>query len=305
MICPTNCSCYHDQSWSTNVVDCSGGQQVLTDVPARIPMDATDVYLDGNNLGSLLNHAFIGKKNLRTLLLNSSSISTLQNYTFSGLKRLLVLHLDRNELSELSGFEFEPLENLRELYLQNNRISTIHSKTFTHLRSLQMLDLSGNKLIQYDPAQFSANPYLRLIWLSGNPWSCQCDFIRPFRDWFLSSRVQLEDQDSVDCYPLGQSVLLTSNETCPDGSVRSSPSDLETDWWVLMAATFSSAFLILSIGICLCCCRKQLRTIVFRQCGVRLCQAEEPEDELMDKPFDALVVYSAKDELYLKVINSI
>lgn len=90
MICPTNCSCYHDQSWSTNVVDCSAGggassgTELLTDIPVRIPMDATDVYLDGNNLGQLLNHAFIGKKNLRTLLLNSSSIATLQNYTFSG-----------------------------------------------------------------------------------------------------------------------------------------------------------------------------------------------------------------------------
>ena len=26
MTCPPNCSCYHDQSWSTNVVDCSANQ---------------------------------------------------------------------------------------------------------------------------------------------------------------------------------------------------------------------------------------------------------------------------------------
>jgi hypothetical protein len=37
-------------------------------------MDATDVYLDGNNLPQLSQHAFIGKKNLKTLLLNNSQV---------------------------------------------------------------------------------------------------------------------------------------------------------------------------------------------------------------------------------------
>lgn len=213
-----------------------------------------------------------------------------------------MLHLDRNDLTELTGYEFEPLESLRELYLQNNRLSSINPKSFSHLRSLQVLDLSGNQLVLYDPTKLSANPYLRLMWLSGNPWSCQCDFISSFRDWLHSSRVQLEDQDSIECYPLGQPVLSASNETCPDGSVRSSPNYLPSDWWVLMAATFASAFIVLFAGIVLCCCRKQLRTLVFSLCGIRLCQPDEMDDELMDKPFDALVVYSAKDDLFLKVI---
>jgi hypothetical protein len=41
-------------------------------------MDATDVYLDGNNLPQLSQHAFIGKKNLKTLLLNNSQVNSFQ-----------------------------------------------------------------------------------------------------------------------------------------------------------------------------------------------------------------------------------
>lgn len=308
MTCPTNCSCYHDQSWSTNVVDCSGGGgggDLLTDIPSRIPMDATDVYLDGNNLSQLTNHAFIGKKNLRTLLLNNSAVVSLHNHTFSGLKRLLVLHLDRNQLTELSGYEFEPLENLRELYVQNNRIAFIHAKTFSHLRSLQVLDVSGNQLARYDAAQLlTANPYLRSLWLADNPWSCQCDFVRPLRDWLQSTRVSIDDQESVTCSPLGLQILVATNESCPtsdSSSVLLSPGYHPADWWLLMAATFSLALVILSAGICLCCCRRQLRLLLFSQCGVRMCyQQQQDEESAESKPFDALVVYSAKDDVLLK-----
>lgn len=266
-------------------------------------MDATDVYLDGNNLSQLINHAFIGKKNLRTLLLNNSAVVSLHNHTFSGLKRLLVLHLDRNQLSELSGYEFEPLENLRELYVQNNRISFIHAKTFSHLRSLQVLDVSGNQLARYDAAQLlTANPYLRSLWLADNPWSCQCDFVRPLRDWLQSTRAQIDDQESVTCSPLGLQILV-ANESCPttDGSsVLLSPYH-PADWWLLMAATFSLALVVLSVGICLCCCRRQLRLLLFSQCGVRMCYNHDEENANSEsKPFDALVVYSAKDDVLLK-----
>ena len=153
----------------------------VSSVPSRIPMDATDVYLDGNELPQLGNHAFIGKKNLKTLLLNNSLVESLHNQTFSGLKRLLILHLDNNRLTAFHGYELEPLENLRELYLHHNRIKFIHPKTFSHLKNLQVLHLSHNALVDYAVVELSANPYLRLLLLADNPWSCHCDFVRQFQ----------------------------------------------------------------------------------------------------------------------------
>ena len=44
--CPDGCSCHHDSSWSQNVIRCS--ERGLRAVPALIPMDATEVRLDGN-----------------------------------------------------------------------------------------------------------------------------------------------------------------------------------------------------------------------------------------------------------------
>lgn len=47
MTCPNNCTCYHDQSWSTNIVECSTLENRLTHIPDNVPMDTTEVYIDG------------------------------------------------------------------------------------------------------------------------------------------------------------------------------------------------------------------------------------------------------------------
>ncbi|KAF7990587.1 hypothetical protein HCN44_000392 [Aphidius gifuensis] len=47
MTCPDNCSCYHDRSWSSNVVDCLNGG--YKNVPDRIPMDETSFIHEHNS----------------------------------------------------------------------------------------------------------------------------------------------------------------------------------------------------------------------------------------------------------------
>jgi Leucine-rich repeat (LRR) protein len=113
MTCPNNCTCYHDgkfpllfspsrflesthfvlspDTWNANIVDCAAGGHAT--VPSRIPMDSTEVYLDGNDLKEIVSHQFIGRKNLRVLFLNSSNIEVIHNNSMSGLKRLQVSFL--------------------------------------------------------------------------------------------------------------------------------------------------------------------------------------------------------------------
>ncbi|GIY72476.1 toll-like receptor Tollo [Caerostris extrusa] len=62
MVCPENCTCYSDQTWNTNIVDCSS--QNFTSMPSVIPMDVTDLYLDGNNIFQLTSHTLIGISSL-------------------------------------------------------------------------------------------------------------------------------------------------------------------------------------------------------------------------------------------------
>jgi Leucine-rich repeat (LRR) protein len=118
MTCPDNCTCYHDQSWSVNIVECSSSG--FSEPPTAIPMDATAVYLHGNNFQILGSHSFIGRKNLNVLYLNNSNINAVLNHTFYGLSGLARLHLENNNIRRLEGHEFLSLQGLKELLLHNN-----------------------------------------------------------------------------------------------------------------------------------------------------------------------------------------
>ena len=63
-------------------------------VPEFIPMDATAVYLDGNNFDSkaLINDEFIGRKHLTSLYLNNSQIKIISNQTFKGMQTDSEIH---------------------------------------------------------------------------------------------------------------------------------------------------------------------------------------------------------------------
>ncbi|KAG5865876.1 hypothetical protein JTB14_011780 [Gonioctena quinquepunctata] len=145
MICPDRCTCYHDYTWASNIVDCSNSG--YTNIPERIPMDATEIYLDGNDLNELGSHVFIGKRKLEILFLNDSNVRALHNMTFDGLKSLEVLHLENNKLGNLRGFEFDQLENINELYLDHNEIEYVGYNTFQNMNKLQVLTLDLNKIV--------------------------------------------------------------------------------------------------------------------------------------------------------------
>ena len=220
MTCPAGCTCYHDNSWTKNIIQCSSSQ--LSVIPDSIPMDATEVFLDGNRLDILRSHTFIGRKNLRSIHLNSSNIEKIENQTFNGLKALTALHLENNSLKALHGFEFSGLSHLRELYLQGNQITSIHNTTFRALKSLEVLFLQGNLIIDFPAWQLAANPYLVSIRLAENLWSCDCDFLQPVRSWLREVSSKIHDLDQLTCIS-----NEASDETAVDGPRP----------WALAAAT--------------------------------------------------------------------
>ena len=198
MTCPNECTCYHDQSWSANVVDCSSGSHSA--LPERIPMDVTELYLDGNQLSSLSSHKFIGRKNLRHLFLNNSRIEVIGNRTFNGLKGLRTLHLQDNAIRTLVGFELGDLESLRELYLHNNLITSLGNATFRSLRHLEILRLDGNRLVEFPVWNLiPASPYLVQLTLSANQWSCDCAFLTRFRNALQVAGSKVSDAAQLLC----------------------------------------------------------------------------------------------------------
>ncbi|XP_059473262.1 toll-like receptor Tollo [Neocloeon triangulifer] len=191
MTCPTNCTCYHDQLWGANVVDCSANNH--QNLPERIPMDATQLYLDGNNLNELSSHVFIGKRKLETLYLNASKVSFIHNRTFNGLLALNSLYLQDNLLTELQGHEFFGLHNLKELHLENNAIISVHVETFSGLNGLRKLFIDGNRLVDFAPwsvlPQHEGNVRISM---GGNWWTCRdCEVLDRLNSWTDSANQML------------------------------------------------------------------------------------------------------------------
>ncbi|XP_031639841.1 toll-like receptor 7 [Contarinia nasturtii] len=196
--CPDNCACFADQSGAINKINC--GKQNALQIPERVPMDATDLFLDGNNFFELQSNVVFNKlRHLRSLYLNNSNVISIQPHAFSGLNiNLQRLHLEDNKLTALYGNEFNALFSLKELYLQNNLLTYIENSTFNSLKHLQVLRLDGNRLTtltSYQMHSFHLKK-LKMLTLSRNLWSCSCLFLQEFIP-FISATVT--DSNNIQC----------------------------------------------------------------------------------------------------------
>lgn len=310
MTCPVNCTCYHDQLWSANVVDCSASGYV-EHLPDQIPMDATQVYLDGNDIKSILSHAFIGRKRLKILFLNASNIDIIHNRTFNGLKELEQLRLDQNRLSELKGYEFDGLESLRILHLDNNRITSISNMTFQKL-NLQILTLHNNHLTTY---LISSIPLtLNTLTLSGNLWSCECEFFDQFRQSIAKMSKTITDIEEIRCtYPSNDMEFYITHEnlTCTSSYEHENNTSKALtkniiyrqaiqDYLHLVIITLILFLLIILITLLIFIFRQEMRVWFHSKFGIRLFY-RKTELELDDsvKLFDAFISYSSKDEAFV------
>ncbi|XP_058066318.1 toll-like receptor Tollo [Anopheles bellator] len=220
MECPARCTCYHDQSWTSNVVDCSRAAYGAADdgrLPDHIPMDATQLYLDGNHFPALPSHAFLGRKRLRILFLNGSSVETISNRTFFGLGGLETLQLDHNLIGTLGGVEFEGLSALRELYLHHNRIVAIANHTFDQLHGLRILRLDHNRLLEFD-GWWPSNLKLAEARLAVNGWPCDCRFLERFREHLRRYEAVVRDRTRIRCSAASNATTQIADAVAEEGA---------------------------------------------------------------------------------------
>lgn len=333
--CPDNCTCFYDQTWNTNLVDCSG--KGYNNIPSRIPMDVTELYVDGNDMNALSSHTFIGRKNMRSLYLNHSRIHSIANRTFNGLQLLQVLHLEHNEVRALHGYEFESLTSLRELHLHHNRISAINNNTFLGLRSLQVLHLEHNLLFEYQVWNLNHNRHLVAVYLADNPWSCACRAMEELQDWLQVVGSYVRDSDRIQCRynasHVGPALWEFNAAVCANQSANviqtdtdrrnwSPPQPGSNNGWQVgtqnnangsWADSLQSEYLAIAIGalcglvcvliamVIVCIYRKSLKVWFYSKYGVRLFSRSKFAAE-QEKLFDAFVSYCKKDEAFIAQI---
>ena len=305
MACPRNCTCFHDISWEANIVDCSNTR--LRAVPDRIPMDASEVYLDGNQIDSLSSHTFIGRKNLQVLFLNNSSIHTVYNRTFNGLKQLQILYINGNNLKILKGYEFENLSLMRELYLQNNQLTSIQNTTFSTLVSLRVLRIDGNLLTIMSFNQLGIS--LSSVAIGENPWSCECSFLEELRYWLTENEASRQisvDTGQIYCLQNGshshkEHQIVSYNSTICGGEFieRTTLRRKANQNHILVPSiTLGAVSFFLIVFLLLFCNRNKIRVYVYAKHGIRLFYKSD-FDEDSSKVFDAFVSYSSKDEVFV------
>ncbi|OWR47539.1 18 wheeler precursor [Danaus plexippus plexippus] len=300
MTCPQNCTCYHDPLWNTNVVDCSG--QSSMEIPHKIPMDATEVFLDGNNIRELQNHVFIGRQKMRSLYVNNSNVDSIQNRTFAGLNALEILHLGNNKLRELKGYEFHQLSNLKELFLQNNLISHIANISFLSLKSLETLRLDGNRLVDFGVWSFADNSNLKALSLGNNLWSCKCRYLQELTAYLAENAQKIIDITDVWCWngdakPPQKKELNLNGTACSDYYADNSVigNMLVSNYVPMMVSTLTGFMLILLALVVLFLFRDSLRVWLYTNCGIRVFSLSNGYEE-NEKLYDAYVCYSPKDE---------
>lgn len=306
MTCPDGCNCYYNHAWSSNIVNC--GNLLYKDIPKRIPMDATIIYLDGNNLNQLGNHLFIGKKRLEELYLNNSNIHNLHNRTFSGLNKLKILNLNYNKLERILLIDFDLLNDLKELYLSHNRINFIERNTFVILKSLQILTLTNNRLKSLDyliPLAQLTDVQLEIF--DGNQFDCHCHVLEKlikFQNQIkctsggggltLYSKCTNNLQKQSSSPPLINQILLdTNNELSNTNGL------IGGEYVPIGAAILVGIMSTILVIILLCTLRNKLRLFLYSKYGIRIFENSPiiiddclPESE---KSVDGHIIFSCGD----------
>lgn len=330
MTCPNNCTCYHDPTWSANVVECSNAHYVNA-LPEKIPMEATQLYLDGNDIKMLPSHAFIGRKKLKILYLNASNIELIHNRTFNGLKELELLRLDYNSLTMIEGPEFDGLDMLRELYINNNKIKTIGKEMFNHMSRLKILHLHNNRLIKLSVWQI--NPTITEVTLSYNPWSCDCEYTEMFREWTkrvnsitdlsnikclysksnnsdlmpFSDSHTFNDEDSSGFQIAYENGTICTGQPSINNSINGNltanrtiiTNDDEPDYTTVIATSVCCLFVLLVVTSVFVF-RQSIKVWCHSKFGVRLFSESSAMDRNdSEKMYDAFLCYSSKDEAWV------
>ncbi|OWR45424.1 putative toll [Danaus plexippus plexippus] len=317
MTCPDKCSCYHDLTWSSNVVDCSSGG--YDHVPDQIPMDATEIYLDGNDLKELGNHVFIGKKRLQVLYLNNSNINLIQNKTFNGIESLRVLHLENNKLEVLRNTQFTKLQNLNELYLQDNNIRFIENDTFNYLPSLEYLSLDNNGYVEYMPWRVITdnNPRTRVS-VEGNNWICDCKDVAQLNQWLIKKS---KDTDNMMCFfahgqPMNKTIATVSKECKAETTTEETGTEtqkrlfIESNDSVENYIPYIVAGLITVTVLLLMCAflfmfRDDFKLWMHSKYGIRVfSSASKDVNDNKNKRFAAFFMYNPQDEGVMRVVSS-
>ncbi|XP_052085631.1 slit homolog 2 protein-like isoform X2 [Mytilus californianus] len=140
----------------------------LTEIPPNIPSDTTELYLNGNNLTSLVPNDLSGLTFLIVLDLSENNLESLPKGLLSSNTNLRVLDLSDNNIISLSKDLLSTTTNLNSLYLNDNNIISLPEGLLSMTTELQSLQLDNNKLVSLPEGLLSTTTKLVILFLRNN-----------------------------------------------------------------------------------------------------------------------------------------
>nr|5WK4_A Chain A, Variable lymphocyte receptor 39 [Petromyzon marinus]5WK4_B Chain B, Variable lymphocyte receptor 39 [Petromyzon marinus]5WK4_C Chain C, Variable lymphocyte receptor 39 [Petromyzon marinus]5WK4_D Chain D, Variable lymphocyte receptor 39 [Petromyzon marinus]5WK4_E Chain E, Variable lymphocyte receptor 39 [Petromyzon marinus]5WK4_F Chain F, Variable lymphocyte receptor 39 [Petromyzon marinus] len=151
--CPSQCSC------RGTTVNCDS--RSLASVPAGIPTDRQNLWLNNNQITKLEPGVFDSLTALTFLNVGDNQLSALPIGVFDRLAQLTRLGLSHNQFTALPAGVFDKLPKLTHLVLHTNQLKSIPRGAFDNLKSLTH------------------------IYLFNNPWDCECSDILYLKNWIV------------------------------------------------------------------------------------------------------------------------
>lgn len=149
-------------------LDLSNNELVNTKAFRNIGYSLRVLYLNGNSISVLGNHALGDLPFLEVLNLAHNRITAMRRQSFQGLMNLQELDLSHNAIETIQIEQFSNLLQLRYLRLNNNQIKALPRELFLNTR-IEFLDLSNNYLTVWPINSFSDVGFtLRTVHLNHN-----------------------------------------------------------------------------------------------------------------------------------------
>ncbi|XP_014204485.1 protein toll-like [Copidosoma floridanum] len=205
----------------------------------------------------------------------------------------VALDLSRNHLTEAPDMADPGYDRVVYLLLSDNRI---HSVKDTLISSkLQYLALDGNNLMHLELGVLdliaSNESSIAELVMHDNPWSCDCN-AGPLLDFVQSHAKDLPSLLDVRCADNATRLLDLSR-------VQLCPSSFPIEFFLSVMVFFGVSCFLLGLGRLLYVrCWKRVKVLLYSR-GLCLCLVTEEELD-HDRPYDAFISYSHKDEGFVK-----
>uniref|UniRef100_A0AC34FEV5 Slit n=1 Tax=Panagrolaimus sp. ES5 TaxID=591445 RepID=A0AC34FEV5_9BILA len=177
--CPIGCIC------EGTIVRCS--RSGINIFPNTLPLETTELYLNGNNISEIDKASLNRLTNLVRLDLSNNELTVIENEIFQQLNKLDVLILNFNKIQCLEEYAFSGLNSVRILSLHGNNLSQISHKTFSNLtRTIQQIAMLNN------------------------PFYCDCN-LAWFNQWISQSYVESGLSKCAGPPRVADQLILTAN----------------------------------------------------------------------------------------------